>query len=141
MASKTTKYDLLELTDYFGFESLCHDLMSRVGYKEIQPLGGVGDMGRDAIHVDSSTSTNTIFAYSVREDWETKLDSDLKKANFHKHKCDKFVFVSTSAISAKKNDEKKFFVKQEYGWELEIFDLERIATLIDNHHQDLITRH
>ena len=67
MASKTTKYDLTEATDYLGFESLCHDLMSREGYKSIQPLGGTSDKGRDAIHFDKSTSISTVFAYSVRK--------------------------------------------------------------------------
>ena len=67
MPSKTTKYDLTEATDYLGFESLCHDLMSREGYKSIQPLGGTGDKGRDAIHFDKSTSISTVFAYSVRK--------------------------------------------------------------------------
>ena len=107
MASKTTKYDLTEATDYLGFESLCHDLMSREGYKSIQPLGGTGDKGRDAIHFDKSTSISTVFAYSVRKDWEKKLEDDLKPVSRHKHKCDQFVFVSTSLIPARKFDEKK----------------------------------
>jgi len=141
MASKTTKYDLTEATDYLGFESLCHDLMSREGYKSIQPLGGTGDKGRDAIHFDKSTSISTVFAYSVRKDWETKLEGDLKTVSRHEHECEQFVFVSTSLIPAKKIDEKKKEVKQAYGWNLDIFDLERISTLIDNHHADLINLH
>lgn len=141
MASKPTKRDLTEATDYLGFESLCHDLMSREGYKSIQPLGGTGDKGRDAIHFDKSTSISTVFAYSVRKDWETKLEGDLKTVSRHEHECDQFVFVSTSLIPATKFDEKKKEVKQAYGWDLYIFDLERISTLIDNHHADLINRH
>ena len=141
MASKTTKYDLTEATDYLGFESLCHDLMSREGYKSIQPLGGTGDKGRDAIHFDKSTSISTVFAYTVRKDWETKLNEDLEKVRRYEHKCDQFVFVFTSPISARKFDEKKEAVKQKYGWALDILDLERIATLIDNHYRDLISIH
>ena len=141
MGSKTTKCDLTEATDYLGFESLCHDLMSREGYKSIQPLGGTSDKGRDAIHFDKSTSISTVFAYSVRKDWERKLNDDLKSVSRNAHKCDKFVFVFTSPISAKKFDDKKRLVKQKYGWALDIFDLERIATLIDNHYPDLISIH
>jgi len=141
MASKTTKFDLTEVTDYLGFESLCHDLMSREGYKSIQPLGGTGDKGRDAIHFDKSTSISTVFAYSVRKDWEIKLNEDLEKVRRYAHKCDQFVFVFTSPISARKFDEKKSAVKKTYGWDLDIYDLKRISTLIDNHHRDLISLH
>jgi len=141
MASKTTKYDLTEITDYLGFESLCHDLMSREGYKSIQPLGGTGDKGRDAIHFDKSTSISTVFAYSVRDDWATKLNQDLKTIKRNEHECDQVVFLSTSQISANEFDEKKRTVKDAYGWELDIYSLERFATLVDNHHQDLISLH
>ena len=55
--------------------------MSREGYKDIQPLGGHQDKGRDAIHHDKTTGTDTIFTYSVREDWNDKLNEDLKKIN------------------------------------------------------------
>ncbi len=141
MASKFIKYDLNQLTDYLGFESLCHDLMSREGYKAIQPLGGTGDKGRDAIHFDRSTSVATIFAYSVRKDWEDKLDQDLAKIPRHQHDCDQFIFICTSPISAATFDTKKAEVKEKYGFELELYDLERLATLIENHHQDLINNH
>lgn len=141
MASKTTKYDLTEATDYLGFESLCHDLMSREGYKSIQPLGGTSDKGRDALHFDKSTSISTVFAYSVRKDWEIKLEEDLQTVRRYAHECDQFVFVFTSPISATKFDEKKRAVKQAYGWDLDIYDLKRISTLIDNHHRDLISLH
>ena len=95
MASKTIKYDLKEITDYFGFESLCHDIMSREGYKSIQPLGGYSDKGRDAIHYDKHESISTIFAFSVRKDWEVKLNSDLETVKSNNHECDRFVFVTT----------------------------------------------
>jgi hypothetical protein len=65
MGANVTIYCLEELTDYLQFERLCHDLMALEGYKDIEPLGGFSDKGRDAILVDNSR--NTIFAYSVRK--------------------------------------------------------------------------
>ncbi|HKZ78886.1 MAG TPA: restriction endonuclease [Pyrinomonadaceae bacterium] len=138
MASKLTKYDLDNVTDYLEFESFCHDLMSREGYKDIEPLGGNKDKGRDAIHVDKSTGTVTIFTYSVREDWEEKLYEDLEKiAVVHKHHCDRVIFLTTGRPTATENDNVKQDVKKEYGFNLEVYDLERIATLVDNQYQDL----
>jgi hypothetical protein len=80
MPPSPTKYCLQELTDYTGFESLCHDLMALEGYPKIEPLGGFNDKGRDALHLDRSGLV-TIFAYSVREDWRAKLAEDRRSKN------------------------------------------------------------
>ena len=141
MGSKYTKRDLETVTDYIEFESFCHDLMSREGYKDIQPLGGHQDKGRDAIHHDSSTGTDTIFTYSVREDWNDKLNEDLKKIRTHNHPCHRLVFITTSNPTATEKDKKKNSVKRRLGWNLEFYDLERIATLIDNHYEELRNLH
>lgn len=66
MAADPLIYCLEQLTDYDQFERLCHDLMSQDGHRNIEPLGGSKDKGRDAIHVDASNGTVTIFACSVR---------------------------------------------------------------------------
>jgi hypothetical protein len=83
MGSRVTKYDLEHVTDYIQFESFCNDLMSRQGYRNIEPLGGHKDRGRDAIDTDVSTGQVTIFTYSVREDWNVKLNEDLAKIRKH----------------------------------------------------------
>lgn len=141
MASRFTRYDLEQLTDYEGFESLCNDVMSQEGYRGIHPLGGHKDKGRDAIHVDNSVGKTTIFSYSVREDWESKLEEDLEKVSRHGHHCDRFTFVTTGQVSPTQLDNKTTDVRQRFGWEFEVFDLDRLATLIDNHRPELISRH
>jgi len=141
MASKITKYDLENVTDYIGFESFCHDLMSREGYKDIEPLGGSNDKGRDAIHVCKYSGKITIFAYSVREDWKEKLKEDLDKIKKYGHQCNNVVFITTSNLSSSDKDDQKKKIVEDYGWQLEIYDLERIGTLIDNHYSDLKQLH
>lgn len=141
MASRFTQFDLDNLTDYFGFERFCNDLMSREGYKDIQPLGGHKDKGRDAIHFDRSTGTDTIFAYTVREDWEDKLKSDLEKVEQHGHPCQRFVFVTTAQITSSEFDTYREVVRKNFSWELDLFYLERLCTLVENHYRDLIQLH
>lgn len=141
MGSKFTKFDLERVTDYIQFESFSHDLMSREGYREIEPLGGHKDKGRDAIHHDKTTGTQTIFTYSVREDWNDKLNEDLKKIQTHNHPCHRVVFITTSTLTATEKDKKKKSVKGKLGWDLEFYDLERIATLVDNHYEVLRKLH
>lgn len=141
LASKWTRIQLQVVTDYQGFESLCHDLMVRCGYHDIEPLGGFKDKGRDAIHVCKATDRVTIFTYSVREDWEKKLEEDLKKIRQHGHNCDSIVFVTTEEPTPSERDSWNDKVKSTYGWDLEFYDLERIGTLIDGPHSELKRLH
>lgn len=73
MPANITMYCLDEITDYFDFERLCTDLMALSGHRNIEPLDGFSDKGRDAVHFYATTGRITVFAYSVREDWRAKL--------------------------------------------------------------------
>jgi len=141
MASKFTKRDLESITDYIEFENFCDDLMSSHGHKDIEPLGGYKDRGRDAVHISKSTGEVTIFAYSVQEDWKEKLSEDLEKIYGHGHECDCVVFATTSNPTATQKDNIKSEVKAKYNWRLDIYDIKRIATLVDNHYQHLRQLH
>ena len=141
MASRWTRIQLQVATDYQGFESLCHDLMIRRGYHDIEPLGGFKDKGRDALHVCKETGKVTIFAYSVREDWENKLEEDLKKIRQHGHACDSIVFVTNQEPTTSQRDSWIDKAKSTYRWDLEFYDLERIGTLIDGLYSELKRLH
>jgi hypothetical protein len=141
MAADPLIYCLEHLTDYDQFERLCHDMMALDGYKNIEPLGGSKDKGRDAIHVDSSTGEVTILAYSVREDWRVKLGEDAEKIKTHSHACQRLAFLCTATYSPSERDEAVRFVKNTYGWPLELYGLERIASLLRSTHQKLVAQH
>lgn len=140
MSASVTIYCLQECTDYFGFERLCHDLMAHQGYSGIEPLGSFNDKGRDAIHVDRSGQT-TIFAYSVREGWYAKLLEDANKIRKHNHDCDRLVFISTSNTSASERDLAQEHIRTEFGWDLELYSLERLRVLLDSEHPHLKSEH
>ena len=52
-----------------SFERLCTDLMYRIGYKEIMPIGGNYDGGRDAqllsYHCMGNNGEDTFFQYCL----------------------------------------------------------------------------
>jgi len=142
MAADPIVYCLEQLTDYDQFERLSHDMMALDGYRNIEPLGGKSDKGRDAIHMDgSSKSQATVFAYSVREDWRRKLGEDCDKVRSHGHTCNRFVFVTTSAVSATDRDVAIEYVRSEYGWECDLYSLERLRSMFATTHRDLVARH
>jgi tetratricopeptide (TPR) repeat protein len=124
-------YCLEHITDYLQFERLCHDLMAREGYRGMEPLGHFRDKGRDAIHVDCTSDKKvTIFAYTVRADWQKKLTEDAEKIKAHEHKCDRLVFVCTASFTAEQRDDAVQQIHDTYGWELQLYGRERLATLL-----------
>lgn len=140
MSADLTIYCLEQVTDYFDFERLCHDLMSLDGYSSIEPLGGSSDKGRDAIHVNKSNMT-TIFAYSVREDWRAKLAEDAEKVHKHQHACNEFVFITTAKVTAHQRDEAVDYIQNEFSWRLKLYDVERLRILLDVKHPQIKKQH
>jgi hypothetical protein len=132
MAADHIIYCLEEVTDYTQFERLCHDLMTAEGFTDIEPLGGIKDKGRDAIYVSRSNPSDiTIFAYSVREDWLSKLKEDAKKIQLNRHICNRLVFLCTSPFTATERDKAVSFIRREFGWSLDLYGLERLRILVN----------
>ena len=90
------------------FERLCHDLMYRNGYKEIMPLGGTYDGGRDAqlcsFHAKDAKGGDVFFQYSLEKKWERKLERELKKVHNKGHKISKFIFITSQNVTGTKMD-------------------------------------
>jgi hypothetical protein len=142
MAADPIIYCLENVTDYDQFERLCHDVMVLEGYSNIEPLGGVKDKGRDAIHISRSDPDEvTILAYSVREDWRKKLAEDATKIRIHGHKCSHLAFICTALYSSSERDEAVSYIQKEFGWNLELYGLERLRVLLATKHGHVIAKH
>lgn len=139
MGANVTVYCLENVTDYLQFERLCHDLMALEGYTKIEPLGGFRDKGRDAVHVDKTK--NSVFAYSVREDWQIKLIEDASKINNHGHNCDELIFITTAEFSASARDKALKEIKDVYGWDLKLYGVERLRVLLETSHPQIRKNH
>lgn len=142
MAADLLVYCLEQVTDYNQFERLSHDLMALNGYPSIEPLGGSKDKGRDALHSGrNGDGKATIFAYSVREDWRKKLGEDSEKIARHGHACGRLVFLCTAPFTATERDEAHAFVKDTFGWEFELYGLERLRLLLATNCKEVIANH
>jgi hypothetical protein len=142
MAADPIIYCLEHVTDYDQFERLCHDLMVSEGYSNIEPLGGVKDKGRDAIHISRSDPDDVIiFAYSVREDWRKKLAEDADKIRTHGHKCSRFAFICTAPYSSSERDQAVSYIRDEFGWTLELYGLERLRMLLATKYEHILAKH
>lgn len=128
---------LVKYSDIIEFERLCSDLLARLGYRGIEPQGvGRKDGGKDAL-LTNFEKLKVVCHYSMREDWKRKVQEDLESVKKNKLPCNKFVFVSNRLISAGEKDKLKNEVKTQYGWELDVFDNERLRVELDTNSKDL----
>ena len=86
-------YCLERVSSYRDFERLCNALLAGADYPGIDPLGGTGDGGRDAIIRSDGAGQKIVFAYTVRGDWKVKLKHDCSRVRELQHNPDVFVFV------------------------------------------------
>lgn len=140
MSADPILYCLSHVTDYLQFERLCSDLMAGSGYGGIDPIGGAGDRGRDALHRCESSGAITIFAYTVRKHCGRKLLEDCKRIKEEGHELSRLVFVCARALSGNAKDKARALTAG-FGWQLEIYDCERIRTLLTGELRHLIEDH
>jgi len=141
MSADSIIYCLERISDYRDFERLCSALLAGAGYPEIDPLGGTGDEGRDAIIRSDSEGRKIGFAYTVRSNWRVKLGSDCKRIREKGHDPDVFVFVCTKALTASEKDFAHKSVAESYGWTLDLFDLERLRVQLVGPQRHLVGQH
>ena len=129
MSVDSIRYCLERATDDRAFESLCCDVLSCDGYDSIEPIGGTGDGGRDALHkTPDAAGVCTIFAYSLRKDWKVKLQQDCERIRDVGHACHRIVFAFIKQPTPTERDAAIARVKSEFGWELDLYGLERLRT-------------
>lgn len=141
MSADAIVYCLERVSDYRDFERLCSAFLAGAGYPGIDPLGGTGDEGRDAVIRNDGSGRKVAFAYTVRSDWRAKLAHDCKRVHEMGHAPNVIVFVCTEPLSAPEKDFAYSFVAEKYGWTLDLFDLERLRVEFVGPQRHLIAQH
>jgi len=120
---------LSKVTDDRSFEHFCHDLLESDGWR-VDPRGGSGDEGRDAVCTRGNLTMVACFTTQQRG-LKRKLLSDCDKIKGHGHKTDGIIFCTTTHVSERTRRVWEKALKSEFGWSLEPYNLERIVTLVD----------
>ena len=141
MSADRILYCLERLSDYRDFERLCSALLAGTDYPGIEPLGGTGDGGRDAIIRTDERGRRIVFAYTVRADWRKKLKGDCARVREQQHNPDVFVFICTEALNASDKDAAHELVEKEFGWRLDLYDIERLRVQLVGPQRHLIAQH
>ena len=141
MPADAITYCLEQNTDYAAFEILCVDLMERAGFAGIEPIGGTGDQGRDAVWSGRDSDNPVVFAFSARGDWERKLYEDCRRIQECGHPVAKLVFVSSRRAQAQARDRAIAKVLDCFGWPLEIYDSSRIRAMLKGAQRSVLADH
>jgi hypothetical protein len=141
MSADRIVYCLESVSDYRDFERLCSALLAGTEYPGIDPLGGTGDGGRDAIIRTDAAGRRIVFAYTVRGDWDTKLKKDCNRVKELNHSPSIFVFVCNEALNASEKDRAHDLVAKNYGWTLDLYDLERLRVQLVGPQRHLVAQH
>lgn len=141
MSADRIIYCLERLSDYRDFERLCSAMLAGGDYPGIEPLGGTGDGGRDAIVRVDEKGRRIVFAYTVRADWKQKLKGDCARVQDQQHNPNVFVFVCTEALNASEKDAAYKMVEQEFGWTLDLYDIERLRVQLVGPQRHLVAQH
>ncbi len=138
MAYSLTVAKLEAFSDIVEFERLCSDLLSTFPkYRFLEPQSvGRKDGGKDAV-LCFYDGQDIVFHFSMRKDWERKLNEDGQKVKELDRDYNEFVFVTNRLISGIKKDNVKLTFESEYLMKLEIFDQERLRVELDNNRKDL----
>ena len=141
MPADPITYCLEQNTDYAAFETLCVDLMERAGFAGIEPIGGTGDRGRDAVWSRRDGDNPIVFAFSARGDWERKLYEDCRRIQECGHQVAKLVFISSRRAQAQARDRAIAKVLDCFGWPLEIYDASRIRAMLKGAQRSVLADH
>ena len=137
MAYSDTRSHLVEFTDTTAFEHLCSAMLVR-DFGQIVPLGGSGDLGRDAFEnarfeeLHQTEDEGTIFQYSLQKTWSVKLNSELEKVFANGFKPSTYVFVTNQEISTDAKTKCEEEAEQKYGTCLSIFDVSWLQARLES---------
>ena len=127
-----------------NFERMCADIFLQEGYSNIIPLGGNYDSGRDAelCYYDAGGSPRIVFfQFSLEINWEKKLKRELKKLKESQHAFHQYIFVTSQKVTGNKRDHYKNFVKNEFGWEFEMFEREWLRIVLEEKYPNIANKY
>ena len=137
MAHSATRAKLTEFTDTVAFEALCCALL--VGeYKRIVPLGGSGDLGRDAIEpaplegAYQNEDASAIFQYSLQKNWKTKVEAEIEKVFSNGFRPKRYIFVSDRQATTQARNATQRHAKEKYGVDAQVYDISWIQARLES---------
>jgi len=132
------------ITDDREFERLASELMREEGYPTIEPLGGTGDSGRDAVEdrfFEHKGRMRTVFQYTLQDYLPGKIRDTVAALERNGIEVHKLVIVTSRCLSSERIDKLKATARSEHSLDLDVFPRERIRNRLANYANGVFHRH
>jgi hypothetical protein len=141
--------DIVELTldylkDFASFEKMASEIMLLEGWDGIQPLGGVHDLGRDAIKTSYFRAESphvTVFQYTIEKHAADKIDRTVARLQETQVPFHELVFVTIETISPKRLDDLKADFRKKYKSTLHIYERRTIENRLADKSNGIFKRY
>ncbi|WPS87819.1 hypothetical protein SMD22_25800 [Brevibacillus halotolerans] len=127
-----------------NFERMCAEIFFHEGYKNIIPLGGNYDNGRDAqqtFYDENNRMKIIFFQFTLESSWEKKLKRELVKLEEKQHVFHKYIFVTSQRVTGSRMDYYKKHIFQKYGWEFNLFEREWLRLMLEEKYPQLASKY
>lgn len=136
---------LERLTDFTDFESLATEIMYLEGWVDIKPLGGVSDLGQDAVseqlYRQAGDVERTVFQYTLQDYLPGKVTGTIDKLRANKIAFVELIVVTPHEISSEAQIRMKRDARTTYGVSLQIYERKTLITRLADLKNGIFNRH
>jgi hypothetical protein len=146
----TVAIDLIDIaldrmTDFTEFERLASEIMYEEGWIDIKPLGGVADLGQDAvserIYRPEGDISRTVFQYTLQEYLPGKVDDTIEVLRKNHVEFTELIVVTRHAISSEAQMKMKRDARITYKVALDIYERKTLANRLAHLENGIYNRH
>lgn len=125
-----------------AFERLCNLILYNFGYRDINPIGGKHDRGRDAeiryFRGESSNAQSTFFFFTRDQRSESKFKHDIEKVKKYDHDVSQIVVVTSQKITGATRKKWEDIAKT-YNCEVRVHDQRWFVLQLTAHQEIAVT--
>jgi len=126
------------MTDFTAFERLASEIMYSEGWIDIKPLGGVADLGQDAVserlYRPDGDISRTVFQYTLQEYLPGKVNDTIEHLT-------ELIAVTPHAISSEAQIKMKQDARLTHGVTLDIYERKTLANRLAHLENGIYNRH
>jgi hypothetical protein len=133
------------MTDFTGFERLASEVMYLEGWTGIKPLGGVADLGQDAVserfYRPNGDIARTVFQYTLQEYLPGKVNDTIEKLRENEVDFTELIVVTPHAISSEAQIKMKRDARLTHSVTLDIYEHKTLANRLADYTNGIFNRH